>query len=91
MPTSKGYHKEDLKGGGLYQFDSGTLYAHHGLHIHVHYVTLYLALVSSSAEECRTILGGGGRALLGLLPGALGEIQQAHNLVLYMLCTYQLP
>ena len=75
MPTSKGYHKECLKGGGLCQFDSGTLYAHHGLHIHVHvhYVTLYLALVSSSAEECRTILGGGGRALLGLLPGALAE------------------
>ena len=41
--------------------------------VHVHYVTLYLALVSSSAEECRTILGGGGRALLGLLPGALAE------------------
>ena len=72
---------------------SGTLYAHHGLHIHVHYVTLYLALVSSSAEECRTILGGGGRALLGLLPGALGEIQQPHNLinVLCMLHTCQLP
>lgn len=33
--------------------------------------TTYLALVSSSAEECRTILGGGGRALLGLLPGTL--------------------
>ena len=31
----------------------------------------YLALVSSMVEDCRTILGGGGRALLGLLPGAL--------------------
>lgn len=47
------------------------------IYIHIHYVTLYLELVSSSAEECRTILGGGGRALLGLLPGTLGEIQQA--------------
>ena len=52
MPTSKSYHKEYLKGGGLCQFDSGTLYAHHGLHIHC---TLCHTVPCTGVLKCRGV------------------------------------